>query len=201
MIEPKEAKSIIEALLFISEKPLLIEQIKEILPEIDSTAIRSLMDELKQQYQDEKRGLSIIEVAGGFRMTTSPDVAEHIKKFYKSRQRERLTVPSLETLAIVAYRQPVSRLEIESIRGVNVDGVINTLLEKGLIRIAGRKEAVGRPFVYGTTRQFLEYFGLKSLEELPKLEEFSHIPGLTQEIIGPTLVKSEEQNEPKETTQ
>ena len=191
MIEPKEAKSIIEALLFISEKPLLIEQIKEILPEIDSTAIRSLMDELKQQYQDEKRGLSIIEVAGGFRMTTNPDVAEHIKKFYKSRQRERLTVPSLETLAIVAYRQPVSRLEIESIRGVNVDGVINTLLEKGLIRIAGRKEAVGRPFVYGTTRQFLEYFGLKSLEELPKLEEFSHIPGLTQQEVPATPVKSQ----------
>lgn len=201
MLEPKETKSIIESLLFISEKPLLIEQIKEILPELDAPYIRSLVDELRLQYQDDKRGLSIIEVAGGFRMTTSPDVANYIKKFYKSRQRERLTVPSLETLSIIAYKQPVSRLEIESIRGVNVDGVINTLLEKGLVRIAGRKEAVGRPFVYGTTRQFLEYFGLKSLEELPKLEEFSHIPGLTQQEVSATPVKSEDKDEPKETAQ
>ncbi|MFH1201973.1 MAG: SMC-Scp complex subunit ScpB [Candidatus Omnitrophota bacterium] len=192
MPDSKEIKTIIEALLFISEKPLLIEQVKEVIPDIDSTVIRSLIDELRQDYLNNKRGLSIIEVAGGFRMTTNPDLANYIKRFYKKRQQERLTGPSLETLAIIAYKQPLSRLEIEAIRGVNVDGVISTLLEKGLIRIAGRKEAVGRPFVYGTTRQFLEYFGLKSLEELPKLEEFTHIPGLTQEDIEPTPVKSNE---------
>lgn len=166
-------KSAIEALLFISEKPLLLEQIKTALEGLDTPKIREIILGLKNEYEHSSRGLRIEEVAGGFRMITSPDTAFVLKKFYKQRDAQRLSTQALETLAIIAYKQPVTRLDIESLRGVNVDGVVKTLLEKNLIRIAGKKDIIGRPFVYGTTRQFLEYFGLKSLDDLPKLEEFT----------------------------
>ncbi|OGX53083.1 MAG: SMC-Scp complex subunit ScpB [Omnitrophica WOR_2 bacterium RIFOXYB2_FULL_45_11] len=166
-------KSAVEALLFISEKPLLLEQIKTALEGLDTPKIREIILGLKNEYENGSRGLRIEEVAGGFRMVTSPDTALVLKKFYKQRDAQRLSTQALETLAIIAYKQPVTRLDIESLRGVNVDGVVKTLLEKNLIRIAGKKDIIGRPFVYGTTRQFLEYFGLKSLDDLPKLEEFT----------------------------
>ena len=165
-------KSAVEALLFISEKPLLLEQIKTALEGLDTPKIREIILGLKNEYENGSRGLRIEEVAGGFRMVTSPDTALVLKKFYKQRDAQRLSIQALETLAIIAYKQPVTRLDVESLRGVNVDGVVKTLLEKNLIRIAGKKDIIGRPFVYGTTRQFLEYFGLKSLDDLPKLEEF-----------------------------
>lgn len=171
----QQYKSIIEALIFVSDKPLVVEQIKNVLEELDEATIRALFTELKTEYEINKRGLRIVEVAGGYQMITAPELVAQVKKYYRQRQSEKLTGPSLETLAIVAYKQPVTRLEIESIRGVNVDGVIKNLMEKNLIRISGRKNIIGRPFVYGTTRQFLEYFGLKSLEELPKMEEFSNL--------------------------
>ena len=173
-------KSAIEALLFISEKPLLLEQIKTALEGLDTPKIREIILELKNEYENGSRGLRVEEVAGGFRMVTSPDTAPVLKKFYKQRDAQRLSAQALEALAIIAYKQPVTRLDIESLRGVNVDGVVKTLLEKNLIRIAGKKDVIGRPFVYGTTRQFLEYFGLKSLDDLPKLEEFPP-PFLTPE--------------------
>ena len=165
-------KSAVEALLFISEKPLLLEQIKTALEGLDTPKIREIILGLKNEYENGSRGLRIEEVAGGFRMVTSPDTTLVLKKFYKQRDAQRLSIQALETLAIIAYKQPVTRLDVESLRGVNVDGVVKTLLEKNLIRIAGKKDIIGRPFVYGTTRQFLEYFGLKSLDDLPKLEEF-----------------------------
>jgi segregation and condensation protein B len=118
-------------------------------------------------------------------MITQPDLAPFLKKLYKGRPVERLSKPALETLAIVAYKQPVTRLEIESIRDVNVDGVVKNLLDKDLIRICGRKKAPGRPYVFGTTRQFLEYFGLKSLEELPKIENFSAMLATKEEVDDP----------------
>jgi segregation and condensation protein B len=176
MEDLSQLKSVIETLLFISEKPLILDQIKEVLEGMDVAQIRDLLSQLKAEYEQRNSGLRIVEVAGGYQMTTSENFAPYIKKFYKLRHKERLSGPSLETLAVIAYKQPATRLEIESIRGVNVDGVINTLLEKGLVRIAGRKDVMGRPFVYGTTRQFLEYFGLKSLEDLPKMEDFSSLP-------------------------
>jgi segregation and condensation protein B len=108
-------------------------------------------------------------------MITSPNFAPFLKKFFKGRNTEKLSKPALETLAIIAYKQPITKLEIESLRNVNIDGVIKSLLDKNIIRIAGRKKAPGRPYVYGTNRQFLEYFGLKSLDELPKMEEFSNL--------------------------
>jgi len=168
-------KSIIEALLFVNEKPLLVDQIRNLFEEMNSNEIRSILLELQNEFETNKRGIRIAEVAGGFQMITSPEYAPFIKKFYSKRQAQKLSTPALETLAIIAYKQPVSRLEIESLRGVNVDGVISSLLDRNLIRITGRRECLGRPFVYGTTKEFLEYFGLKSLEDLPKIEDFSKI--------------------------
>lgn len=155
-----------------SDKPLTLEKIKSVLDNLETTEIRKILEELGNEYEKSNRGIRIIEIAGGFRMSTSPQLAPFLKKLYKARRVEKLSKPALETLAIVAYKQPVTKLEIQSIRNVNIDGVVKNLLDKGLIRIAGRKKAPGRPFVFGTSRQFLEFFGLKSLEELPRIENF-----------------------------
>lgn len=168
-------KNIIESLLFVSGRPLLIEEITNVLEGIDPQNIRELLGELEKEYAEAGRGVQISEVAGGFQMITNPDFAVYLKKYYKHKNSERLSSPALETLAIIAYKQPVTRLDIESIRGVNTDGVIKNLLEKGLIRIVGKKEVIGRPFVYGTSKQFLEYFGLNSIAELPNMQEFSSL--------------------------
>jgi segregation and condensation protein B len=166
-------KAAIEALLFVSEKPLTIEQIKGALETIEPVKIREMLQELKSDYDNSAKGLRIEEIAGGFQIVSAQDVAEVLRRFYKQRDARALSKPALETLAIIAYKQPVTRLDIESLRGVNTDGVIKGLTEKNLIRITGRKDIIGRPFVYGTTRQFLEYFGLNSLADLPKIEDFT----------------------------
>ncbi len=167
-----EIKGAIESIIFISEGPIPAAEIQNVLEGLDLQTIKSIFDELKSDYDQRNGGIKLVEVAGGYQMVTSPNCANFIKKFYKLKHSEKLTMPSLETLSIIAYKQPVTKIEIESIRGVNVDGVIKKLHEKSLVRIMGRKEVVGKPFVYGTTRSFLEYFGLNSLEELPDIEEF-----------------------------
>lgn len=169
-------KAAVEALLFVSERPLQLEQIKPVFEELDTGQIRKIILELKSDFEFSGRGLRIEEIAGGFQLVTALETAPVLKKFYKLRDSKQLSGPALETLAIIAYKQPLTRLDIESLRGVNVDGVIKSLSEKNLIRISGRKDVPGRPFVYGTTRQFLEYFGLSSLEDMPKIEEFIHLP-------------------------
>jgi len=174
-------KSAIEALLFANEKPLTIEQIRKVL-ENSANEIRALLEELKSDYEQSNRGVRIVEIAGGFQMLTATNFAPFLKKFFKERHVEKLSKPGLETLAIIAYKQPLTKLEIEWLRNVNVDGVMKSLLEKNLIRISGRKKAPGRPFVFGTTKQFLVYFGLKSLEELPKMDEFSEMAKKQEEI-------------------
>ena len=165
-------KAVIEAMLFASAQPLTLEKIKEVLGNFQTPQIRKLLEELGEDYEKSNRGIRIAEVAGGFQLITAPDLAVFLKKLYKGRRVERLSRPALETLAVIAYKQPVAKLEIGSIRNVNIDGVIKSLLDKDLIRIAGRKKSPGRPFLFGTTRKFLEYFGLKSLEELPRVENF-----------------------------
>ncbi len=172
-LEHEKIRSAIESLIFTSDKPLFIDDIKKLFDNLEASKIRELIESLQKELIGRSSGLRIIEIAGGFQMVTSPDNAEAIKSFYKIKHTEKLSGPSLETLSIIAYKQPVTRIDIEAIRGVNVDGVIKSLLEKNLIRIVGRKEVIGRPFVYGTTRLFLDYFGLKSLAELPKIEEFA----------------------------
>ncbi|MCX5697305.1 MAG: SMC-Scp complex subunit ScpB [Candidatus Omnitrophica bacterium] len=174
-------KAVIEALLFVSEAPLTLEQIKNVLSgALETSRIRDLLQELNNAYKDQNRGLRIIEVAGGFRLITPPELSPFLKKLYKQKRVERLSRPALETLAIIAYKQPVTRLEIESLRNVNIDGLVCTLSEKGFIRVAGVKKSPGRPKVYGTTKMFLEYFGLKSLEELPKMEDFAKLNALAE---------------------
>jgi segregation and condensation protein B len=168
-------KPVIEALLFSSDSPLSLEQIKAVLDGLGTGEIRAELEELKSDYEKANRGMRINEIAGGFQMVTASNFAVFLKKLYKGRRVEKLSRPALEALAIVAYKQPVSRQEIESVRNVNCDGVLKHLLERNLTRVAGRKKAPGRPFVFGTTRKFLEYFGLKSLEELPKLEELKKL--------------------------
>ncbi len=170
-MDRQEAKRIIEALLFVSDKPVSLDALKDVLKDIESTNIRTLIEELNQEYSSSGRSFAVKEIAGGFQMLTDPIYSKWISALYK-RPPDRLTGPSLETLAIVAYKQPITRAEIEAIRGVNVDGVLRTLEDRNLIRTRGRMDAPGRPILYGTTAEFLQHFGLVSLEELPRLKEF-----------------------------
>jgi segregation and condensation protein B len=191
-LEIEKIKSAIESLIFISHKPLTIDELKSLFEDVDPEKLRALIDTLKKEHEDRNSGVRIAEIAGGFQMVTSPDNATVIKEFYKIKSTEKLSGPSLETLAIIAYKQPVTRVDIEAIRGVNCDGVVRSLLEKNLIRVVGRKEVIGRPFVYGSTRMFLDYFGLKSLEELPRIEEFAQ----QDKIMDMALVSGDAQITP-----
>ena len=161
---------VVEALLFASDAPLEAERIREVLDLADVQEARGLVDTLRERYEAADRALMIVEVGGGFRMVTRPEIAPWLLRLAKTRTRARLSRPALETLAIVAYREPVSRPEVDALRGVNSDAVLDNLLERRLIRIAGRKEAPGRPFLYETTREFLVAFGLRDLGDLPKVE-------------------------------
>jgi len=162
----------LEALLFVSSEPVQMTQIKDALGLGDESVISEAIDTLKQKFESQDSAVRLIEVAGGFRLGTVPDVAQYIKKLVKG-GKARLSRASLETLSIVAYRQPITRSEVEAIRGVNVEGALTTLLTRRLIRITGRMETSGRPILYGTTRLFLEHFGLNTLKDLPALSEYS----------------------------
>jgi segregation and condensation protein B len=168
-----QIRNIIEAMLFVSDKPLFLSEIKSVMEEPDANLIKDVIAELASEFETHGRALRIKEIAGGYQIVTDPMLAPWLKKLYKTAGSDRLSGPGLETLAIIAYKQPASKPEIEAIRGVNVDGVLKTLIEKSLVKILGRRETVGRPIIYGTTQEFLQYFGLNSLEELPKLEEFN----------------------------
>ena len=191
-MERDQAKSIIEAMFFVSDKPLFVNEINGVLEEFDAQKIKGIITELTKEYEDMSRSFRIKEIAGGYQIVTDPSLAPWLKKLYKTSGADRLTGPSLETLAIIAYKQPVTKPEIEAIRGVNVDGVLKTVIEKNLVRIAGRRETVGRPILYGTTPEFLQYFGLNSLKELPNLEGF-HIT--EDDIELPEHLKKEEKEE------
>jgi segregation and condensation protein B len=171
-MERDEAKRVIEAIFFVSDKPVSIAALKEVLKDVEPPDIRSMIEELNSEYASSQRSFSVKEIAGGFQMMTDPVYSKWISAFYK-KPPDRLTTPSLETLAIIAYRQPITKSEIEAIRGVGVDGVLHTLEERDLIRSRGRVDAPGRPILYGTTNEFLQRFGLKSIEELPRLKEFT----------------------------
>lgn len=183
---------VVEALLFASDTPVEAERIQEVLDLGSEAEARALFEDLKARYEVEERGLQIVEVGGGFRMVTRPEVAPWLVRLAKSRTRSRLSRSALETLAIVAYRQPVSRPEIDVVRGVNSDAVLESLLDRRLIRIAGRKDAPGRPFLYETTREFLVAFGLRDLSELPQVEGDLPQPATTPEGQPPAVTVSGE---------
>jgi segregation and condensation protein B len=175
---------VVEAMLFASDVPLEAERIREVLDLENAPAARELVEELIARYEAEPRGLAIVEVGGGYRMVTRPELAPWLVRLARARTRVRLSRPALETLAIVAYKQRVSRPELDAVRGVNSDAVLDNLLERRLIRIGGRKEAPGRPFLYETTREFLVAFGLRDLNDLPKVEGELVIPDLGAEVAA-----------------
>ena len=175
---------VVEAMLFASDVPLEAERIREVLDLENAPAARGLVEELIARYEGEPRGLAIVEVGGGYRMVTRPELAPWLVRLARARTRVRLSRPALETLAIVAYKQPVSRPELDAVRGVNSDAVLDNLLERRLIRIGGRKEAPERPFLYETTREFLVAFGLRDLNDLPKVEGELVIPDLGAEVAA-----------------
>lgn len=169
-----KVKSIIEALLFVSKRPMSVREIKRVLDDdvnMKELEILGLVEELKIDYIKQQKCFRIVEIAGGFQIRTQPEYAGYIMRLFKYDQTERLSGAALETLAIIAYRQPITKADIEGIRGVDVSGVVRVLYDKGLLKILGRKEVPGRPIIYGTTQLFLEHFGLNGLDDLPKSAE------------------------------
>lgn len=166
----EEKTAIIEALLFASEAPLTVERIVETLPETEKKEIVALLEQLIREYDARRGGICLREVAGGFQFRTRSDLSPWIRKL-KAGRPSLLSPAALETLAVVAYRQPLVKAELDRIRGVDASGALKGLLEKKLVRIVGRKDVPGKPIIYGTTRKFLEVFSLKDLSELPTLRE------------------------------
>jgi len=185
-MEQAQAKRIIEAVLFVSSQPFPFRRLTEVLPDVTGEAIHQLIRTLNDEYATSQRAFHIQEVAGGFQFVTDQHLAPWLKRALPSSKPDAVSTAAMETLAIIAYRQPMTKAEIEAIRGVDVTASLDTLLEKRFARIVGRKESPGRPFLYGTTSEFLRHFGLKSLESLP--------PVSTPTIQEPTA------EEPAETT-
>ncbi|MFZ3201862.1 MAG: SMC-Scp complex subunit ScpB [Candidatus Acidiferrales bacterium] len=178
---PQEIQAALEAIIYAADEPATLDQIAHALG-VEKTVARAALDLLVASYQTSDRGIEVRKVAGGWKFYTKAQHHDAVRKFIKSIQPPlRLTMPALETLAVIAYKQPATIPEINEIRGVNVGGVIKTLLEKHLITTAGRKEAIGRPILYRTSRQFLMRFGLSDLDELPSLKEFEQ---LAQAALG-----------------
>jgi segregation and condensation protein B len=192
-ISAQKPKLILEAILFAASEPISVEQFQAVLPELDKRAIRRELDELRQDYQELRRSFRIIEIANGYQICTCPQYSEWIQKFYTQQVRVTLSPSALETLAIVAYKQPVTRADVAAIRGVNSDSVLNSLLEKGLVSIAGRK--AGRSLLFSTTDAFLQQFGLKDTSELPSLDEIDELfgtPNGSEPVENPLPAVTEE---------
>jgi len=171
-----DRRGVVEALLFVAEEPLPLTKLREVLGDEDPATTEATIRELALHLEGTGRGLMVQEVAGGFRLATRPEAHPWIQRLQEVKP-ARLSRAALETLAIVAYKQPITRAEIEAIRGVAVDGVMRTLLERGLIRMLGRKAEAGRPIVYGTSSSFLEHFGFRDLGDLPSLREIDELIG------------------------
>lgn len=172
-LDTNELKPIVESLVFAAEAPLRAERIAEAV-DVDRGAVVQVLRELEEEYRQSRRGFVLSEVAGGFQFRTRPEHAEWVRRLSRTRP-FRFSRAAMETLAIIAYRQPITRAEIEYLRGVDSGGVLKTLLDRHLVRILGKRDIAGRPMIYGTTREFLELFGLRDLSALPTLKEFSEI--------------------------
>jgi segregation and condensation protein B len=169
-------KAIAEALLFVADRPVKLSEIINALTgdqSVSQHAVVAALEELKVDYIQSQRSFRLVEIAGGYQLRTMPEFAPHISRFLVGRERARLSQAALETLAIVAYRQPVTRAQVEAIRGVEVGGILRTLQERGLLKVSGRSDSPGRPFLYGTTALFLEHFGLGRLSDLPQATELA----------------------------
>jgi segregation and condensation protein B len=177
-----ELKAILEALIFASPEPLTPKAMYKLLDNEPKEDVQAALAELKHDY-DRPGGLQLVEVAGGYQIVTRPDLHEWVRRLFHERSTQKLSAQALETLAVIAYRQPITALEITEVRGVNTSGVLNTLLERHLIKIVGRKQIVGRPFLYATTKDFLIRFGLNDLTDLPKVEDMADALGLEAPIL------------------
>lgn len=191
-LKRRSAIPIIEALLFASDEPLKANKICEIVEGLKEKDVRNIIELLNRDYERSSRSFRIQFIADGYQLFTVNEYAPYVEKLFRNRQQSRLSIKALETLAIIAYKQPVTRTEIEEIRGVNVDGVLKTLLTRKLITIAGTANTPGTPYLYQTTKRFLEYFGLKNLKDLPKLKELDEIVEADSEIqekFGDHIIK------------
>lgn len=188
-MEISEVKQILEALLFVSDRPLGLKELKDILKEdfADTDGLENILSELKAEYDGMGKPYELKFVADGWTFATKPAFSPWIKKLLKEKSVLRLSPPALETLAMIAYKQPITRAEIDEIRGVESSGVIDTLLDRKLIKIVGRKEALGRPLLYGTTQEFLKHFGLAHLSELPLIEDMPKEAQQTGNVPEPEL--------------
>jgi len=171
-----EVRATVEALIFASPEPITPKRLCRLLSEEPKEDVLAAIESLKADYEN-RPGLQMVEVAGGYQIVTRPELNEWVRRLFHEQSASKLTVAGLETLAVIAYKQPITALEIGEIRGVNTSGVLSTLLERHLIKIAGRKNVVGRPFVYATTKEFLIRFGLKDLGDLPKIEDMAEALG------------------------
>ena len=187
--------ALLEAIVYLATEPVSVDDIHVALPDVDRTELQQKLNELIKQYQAAEHGIELREVAGGYRFSTKPEHHEVLKQFIKSQiPPTRLSLAALETLAVIAYRQPATVPEIQEIRGVHAASVIKTLLDKKFITTAGRKEVLGRPILYKTTKEFLIHFGLKDLSELPSMEEFEELiknhAAAEEEIVEPSELSS-----------
>jgi segregation and condensation protein B len=191
----EELKPIVEALIFASPDPLTPKALYTLLESEPKEDVNAAVELLKRDYE-RPGGLQLVEVAGGYQIVTKPELHEWVRRLFQERTAQRLSVQALETLAVIAYKQPVTALEVSEIRGVNTSGVLGTLVDRRLVKVAGRKRVVGRPFLYGTTREFLIRFGLKDLTDLPKIEEMAEalgfeVPAALNQPSQPELVDLE----------
>jgi segregation and condensation protein B len=184
VLPPAEIKAVLEAVIFASPHPVTPRELGQVLGGEPKEAWRAALSELQADYARDGRGLQLIEVAAGYQITTRPEYNDWIRELVDPQKPTRLSIQALETLAVIAYKQPATLPEIIELRGVKSGGVIKTLLEKRLIKIMGRKEVVGRPILYGTTKEFLLHFGLKDLGELPRIEEFAEVLGEEVDVAG-----------------
>jgi segregation and condensation protein B len=184
VLPPQQIRAVLEALVFASPQPITPREIARVLQGVAREDWERELEGLRADYARDERGLQLVEVAGGHQITTRPEYNDWVRELIDPRTPTRLSIQALETLAVIAYKQPVTLPEIIALRGVKSGGVVKTLLEKRLIRITGRKEVVGRPMLYGTTKQFLLHFGLKDLGELPRIEEFAEVLGEEVDVAG-----------------
>ncbi|MGH7229939.1 MAG: SMC-Scp complex subunit ScpB [Nitrospiraceae bacterium] len=181
--DQSDAKAVLEALLFVSHEPVTIDRLAAAVESVPKSDVRQALLALQQECDEHRRGVQVVEVAGGFQLVTKPEYAIWIRRLGKSKAAPKLSRSGLESLAIIAYKQPIVRAEIEQIRGVETSGVLRTLLERKLVRIVGRKDVPGRPIMYGTTKYFLQHFGLRDLSELPPLREFKELGEAEQAML------------------
>lgn len=173
LLETDDLKKIIETLLFITDRPVKPTRIADVVENTDARRVREIILELKDEYIAQGRAVQIVEIGGGFQMSTKPEYGRWVRKLYNEKMTTKLSNAALETLAIIAYKQPITRAEMEAIRGVDVAGPLERLLERALVRVVGKKDTIGRPMVYGTTDEFLRIFGLNKISELPDLQVFA----------------------------